>query len=351
MEVMYEKPTLVRLSLKDSVLVTAWGKSSFSHEKMTEDVAEALTCYAVNAREFDILGPEIKYYLQFGLDKNDLDILRQSDKVVNTRVKTRSPDDMLLAKKRASLMRHVNNAFKRLKRDLFPQLTDKFIPPTINEDEDTKSGFIDDEVLDDITVDLDISRLTTAISLSDNYVRQAAIPRVVPIAMEPVVEPVVPIAMEPVVKPVVEPMVETAIERVPRITSFEEILETLVEIKLMFIGVVAVGNDVNCVIESFLRRNNVSSFSFTFPIVGVLKFDIFICMPSPDLQRIVLKSALNHPDKKPFFLYLPLSLLESDIDLTVCRLNLLITGNYAWFMGYHPTSAGVNRFRLRIIRE
>jgi hypothetical protein len=98
-------------------------------------------------------------------------------------------------------------------------------------------------------------------------------------------------------------------------------------------------------------RINARSILFVLPIVDPVRFDIFICIPSPALSHNILNAALNHPMRRPFFIYLPLSLLQTDIDFDGCRLNLIITSStHAWFMGYLPGSSGSNQFRVRIIR-
>jgi hypothetical protein len=72
-------PDTCRLSLEHSSLVTAWGRTSYNLERETNELREIFaTNYAVNIREFMLLGPEIRYYLQMALDEESKIILTKS---------------------------------------------------------------------------------------------------------------------------------------------------------------------------------------------------------------------------------------------------------------------------------
>jgi hypothetical protein len=118
----------------------------------------------------------------------------------------------------------------------------------------------------------------------------------------------------------------------------------------IFVGVVGVANDASSVVEAFLHRIDAMSISFVFPLAMTINFDVFICIPSPALSRSILTAALNHPIRRPFSIYVPLSILLSGIDKDGCRLNLIITtSTNAWFMGYLLRTSG-SQFQLKTIR-
>ena len=87
------------------------------------------TNYASNVIEFMLLGPEIRYYLQMALDKESKIILTKSLDSRNKSVLMRSPEEKTLSRLRRNVLAKVCRAFYRIKKEFYPELTDKFKPP------------------------------------------------------------------------------------------------------------------------------------------------------------------------------------------------------------------------------
>jgi hypothetical protein len=77
-----------------------------------------------------------------------------------------------------------------------------------------------------------------------------------------------------------------------------------------------------------------------------------LSIPDANIQVSILTDAID--SKMPFLLYLPLSIIDNDvIDVKVCRLNLIITGKNAWFIGNFSKEVGGDggKFTINIIEN
>jgi hypothetical protein len=78
-----------------------------------------------------------------------------------------------------------------------------------------------------------------------------------------------------------------------------------------------------------------------FVVVQDDTFDFLISIPDTDSQVQTFKNAVE--SKKPFILYLSMYVLDDNvIDAVACRLNLIIVGSSAWFIGYFPVELAGN---------
>jgi hypothetical protein len=78
-----------------------------------------------------------------------------------------------------------------------------------------------------------------------------------------------------------------------------------------------------------------------FVVVQDDTFDFLISIPDTDSQVQTLQNAVE--SKKPFILYLSMYVLDDNvIDAVACRLNLIIVGSSAWFIGYFPVELAGN---------
>jgi hypothetical protein len=352
---MFARPVACVLTDAHAHHLTRWGRAAILCDDESATLRDIMLSYAATGAEFALMHMEIKYYIQFGLSDADMDILRFSDESCGKSNRLKSADEKILAKKRNVVKAKVTRAFHKMEREFYPVLNPRFVVPV---EHNGNSVSIRDIERDDVEDDLTIS--VARLAFDDPDVVESVVgvmpESVVGVMPEPVVgvmpEPVVEVMPEPVVGVIPEPVVGVIPEPVVEVMPSEEaIINVLFEARALFIGLVGVANDVSSVIESFLRRINARSILFVLPIVDPVRFDIFICIPSPALSHNILNAALNHPMRRPFFIYLPLSLLQTDIDFDGCRLNLIITSpTHAWFMGYLPGSSGSNQFRVRIIR-
>jgi hypothetical protein len=330
------------MSDEHTKLLTGYGKASIYLDHLSEELEVIVYGYAVNGREFDLLGPEIRYFLQFSLCPRDLAILRDSEVCKGKRTALKSDDEKALGRLRIKVKSKVARCFNRMRRDFYPELNVKFTAPAIGEivedDAEEAVDFRDDE--EDYEDYYDENELV-AEELRFEEADVGSIP-----------EPAIVVIPEPAIVVIPEPAIvvipDQVVAAIPE-PSNVVIIDVLFEARAHFVGVVGVANDVSSVIESFLRRIDANYISFIFPVAMPVRFDIFICIPSPELSRSILSAALNHPMRRPFFIYLPLSLLQSDLDLDACRLNLIITtSTHAWFMGYLLGTSG-SQFQLRTI--
>ena len=76
-----------------------------------------------------LLGPEIRYYLHMALDEESKIILTKILHSRNKSVLMRSPEEKTLSRLRRNVLAKVCRAFYRIKKEFYPELTDKFKPP------------------------------------------------------------------------------------------------------------------------------------------------------------------------------------------------------------------------------
>ena len=75
------------------------------------------------------MGAEIRYHLQFSLEKESQAVLRKSGDVKGRAKHLRSPEESGIAKARGKILGRVYNLFTKLKRELYPELVAKFVEP------------------------------------------------------------------------------------------------------------------------------------------------------------------------------------------------------------------------------
>ena len=100
----FDRPKTLRLSLADQEVVSRWGSKAIDFAAITETVRNALMGYVDSLDGFKSMRPEISYLLKLGLSDSDREVLRKSDVIKSTKLKSRSPADEKISKHRERIL-------------------------------------------------------------------------------------------------------------------------------------------------------------------------------------------------------------------------------------------------------
>ena len=127
-------------------------------------------------------------------------------------------------------------------------------------------------------------------------------------------------------------------------SNVEKKLAPLHEIILGFNGVCGVMASDFATVSEFLQSND--KVCVNLPnLTDERVCDYLLCIPSARNQITMLVSAINRGI--PFLMYLPFRILKDyTLDGTVCRLNPIIDGDNAWFLGFFPEAYGSGKFMI-----
>ena len=127
-------------------------------------------------------------------------------------------------------------------------------------------------------------------------------------------------------------------------SNVEKKLAPLHEIILGFNGVYGVMSSDFNIVSEFLQSND--KVCVHLPnLTDERVCDYLLCIPSARNQITMLVSAINRGI--PFLMYLPFLILKDyTLDETVCRLNLIIVGDNAWFLVFFPETYGSGKFMI-----
>jgi hypothetical protein len=122
----------MRISVDHAQMISDWGKKAFEMDTATETLRVMIeTNYIVNVREFELLGPELQYHLQCGLEASFKATFIESNYLLERRQHPLSPEEKELMRLRRNISAKVARAFQPMKRDFFPELASRLIAPTI----------------------------------------------------------------------------------------------------------------------------------------------------------------------------------------------------------------------------
>ena len=273
---MVDRPAICRLSESDSNLLVQWGKNCIVYEDFTERLGEAFAQHATNAAEFALLGPEIRYHLQFSLDETSQAILRRSAIVKDIPLAQRSPADKGISLERKRILAKTYSLYAKLKREIFPELVSKFKEPTIADDyldtdeEEEKAPEASDGV-EHLIRGIAGTKLpaTPPPEISPLHSQADTIPSAANSQME----------IDTISTDIIVDRVSTASIRAP-------ILELLNVVAMSITNNLTIYHDVDDIISTYLRRFNLTFISSASPISDEKSTNIIISIPSKNFVSI-----------------------------------------------------------------
>ena len=326
-EIMVDRPAICKLTVSDSNLLVQWGKSRLIYEDFTERLNDAFAQHATNAAEFTLLGPEIRYHLQFSLPEDMQATLRRSAAVRDIPLAQRSPADRGLSVGRKRILARIYSLYQKLKRELFPELVSKLKEPPVADD------YLDTDE------DEGEEKHTEASDGVEHLIRGIAGTKL-PATPPPEISPLnsqadtIPSAAHSQME-IDTISTDIIVDRVSTASFCAPLLELFNVVAMSITNNLTVYHDVDDVISNYLRRFNLTFVSSASPISDEKSTNIIISIPSKNFVSILCDSILSG---RAFLLYLPLSII-TDIDVSLIKCSLIITGDSARFL-YHNKSKG-----------
>jgi hypothetical protein len=317
-------PAIMRISSDHAQMISSWGRMAFEFDDVTEDLRLMIERhYAVNVREFNLLGPEMRYHLRCGLDENFKDILTRSNSLLGRGQTLLSPEDRELMRLRKNINARVARSFQRMKREFYPQLATRFVPPTVESQIDIP--------------EIDLSNSPVAeIDVSNSPVAET--PRS-PLTACPIREEVEDDDSE-----VFEDIGHLGrlnlsdCQLIHDLSDTSFILSLVDELLLNLSGTAGIINDASDLIGTHISSMDFAITQVFYPFNERNHFDFLISMPTKKYQLSLFTNAMEM--KIPFLLYLPMSTLDNyHLSTDECRLNLIIVGSCAWFIAFFPVEA------------
>ncbi len=295
-----------RISTEHSNAIIQWGVIAYQYETSTEIVKQILENYIQNVNQFNSFAEEIKYYLVLSLNEDMKSTIARSELI--KRKQNKSPEEKELTEQRNKILARVNVLFRNLRFVMFPSFLNDDTPPK----KTPSKPLIIESIIESDTAD------DCNTSVEDNTPTPVKTKRSIPEALE---------------KTTVEP------ETPHRYTA---VLGLITEFLIGTIGsglVFTIIDDKESVITEYMANLEMTCVSIKYS--PDMAFDVLFGIPDKKNQICVLTTAID--SKKPFVLYLDLSIIEVlPIDATECRLNLILSGRSGWFIGYFPVNIGGN---------
>ena len=287
--------------------------------------------HATNAAELALLGPEIRYHLQFSLDETSQAILQRSAIVKDIPMDQRSPVDKWISLERKRILAKIYSLYAKVKRELFPKLVSKFkeLPVAddyLDTDEGEEKAHEASDGVEHLIRGIAATKLpaTPPPEISPLNSQADTIPSAANSQME----------IDTVISDIIVDRVLTASIRAP-------ILELLNVVAMSITNNLTVYHDVDDVISNYLRRFNLTFVSSSSPIADEKSTNIIISIPSKNFVSILRDSIASG---RAFLLYLPLSTI-TDIDVSLIKCSLIITCDSAWFLYHNKFKCGEYKFR------
>ena len=318
MDEMFKRPANCVISDDDAILVTLWGTKHYEIEKYTDHLRILFTTqYSTDPAEFDLLGPELRFLLQDGLDDDDKRTLHLSLNSRGIRDTVKSPEQKQLTNARKCTLAKVYRSFTKLRREIYPELESRFKSPeaipkaysTTADDDETADETADESAEEVVVTPPRVAKRSTFITPVD------AISPTEPTNDEDVVD----VDDDCVIVPYKDDL------------KMVEILQPLDEILMDFGGVCAVVSNEYDIISEYLQKKDKVPIHLTNPTSTNVVYDVLIAIPPANQQILVLTTAIAN--RIPFFIFLPFSVFTKyALAIDVCRLNLIIIGSDAWFV-------------------
>lgn len=323
-----ERPANLRLSEVDSTLVANWSLVATNYLVSTQTLCEALSYYATNAIEFNLLGPEIRYLLSRGLDIESQEILASTNALRGGSIAARTADETRLMRCRQVILRKIRNLFYRLRNECYPTLIERFVPPP------PASITAPSAVLPTL-----IRVPRPAIDLTESKDEDHFPEEIINDHGEDSGSTIE-----------VPPMANLMLEDVTVNNGAERALQALTllsDILAALTGIVCVFHDFDSFTSTFLHAFTLTPLPLCFPPPEGVSFDFVICMPPANIQLEVLTYCIDH--RLQFLLYIRLSILnEYKINYKRVRLNMYITGSCAWLIGNFPERLSGNGGQFKL---
>lgn len=294
-----------RISTEHSNAIIQWGVIAYQYETSTEIVKQILENYIQNVNQFNSFAEEIKYYLVLSLNEDMKSTITRSELI--KRKPNKSPEEKELTEQRNKILARVNVLFRNLRFVMFPS----FLNDTPPKKTPSKPRIIIEPIFEPDTAD------ECNTSVEDNTPTPVKTKRSIPEALE-----------------------KTAPSEPETPHRYTAILGLIAEFLIGIIGsgfVFTIVDDKESIITDYMAKLELTSVSIKYS--PDMTFDVLFGIPDKKTQTCVLTTAID--SKKPFVLYLDLSILEVlPIDATECRLNLILSGRSGWFIGYFPLKIG-----------
>lgn len=326
-------PSTVRLSLAHSNLLQKWSAIANDYETNTHLLREIMSIYVSNVAEFEVMAPEIKYFICLGLDEDSRSILDMSSKMLRGDISARSPADKEIMKSRSTILKKVCNLYYRLRNECYPQLKSRFKPPQ-------RAG----------------DPTATEIPRARRSKKKSELCTPMDVVQEPI-SSIYPSSDIDEEDEDGDNLDDTQAEDDAEEEEEGDTLEDLDHLKrdlgefgerdnyhhIMNIvsptlkgkrlGVAGVLSRDECLMGLNLTKINVRSIPISFPPDLTDVFDYIISIPRPDIQLALLTHVIDHD--VPFALFLPLNILDiyTIRNPEKHRLNIYIMGSSAWFVG------------------
>lgn len=318
-------PEVSTLSVDHAAVLQQWSGAAVRYEDITATMRDIIACYVSSVVEFDLLGPEIKYNISMGLDEISREILARSLSILNTRVSGRSDMERNLISERTRIVTRVRNLFNRLRRECFPELNTRFVPAVVEKvpKERDPSPSRQDSPVTKMSSILDISEgIEDEDEDEDEEVQKIG-------------------ALHPV-----NFLNPPSVNQQPS-DNLSSILHLTDDVVLALSGIAGIFDDYEYEVKKHLREMDFETIDVVLPFNERAPMNFLISIPGKKIHITILTHAIE--SGIPFLLYLPMSVLdEYPLSTDSCKLNLIITGASAWFIGNLSNDSGGDGGRFKI---